>query len=139
MRRLSCKGRPFGRMCRTVPARPQRARPKGLLGCAARNNLGSAMVVALVISAQSTFAAEPTPVQDNAKEHASKDKLTLPVVIVTGHVGPEATEGTGSYDGKNGGGHAPAASVERDTAGGHGDHASTHGRPAIELGTERAG
>lgn len=97
MRRLSCKGRPFGRICGTVPARPQRARPKGLLGCAARNNLGSAMVVALVISAQSTFAAEPTPVQDNAKEHASKDKLTLPVVIVTGHVDPEATEGTGSY------------------------------------------
>lgn len=62
-----------------------------------RTRLVSAITITLVAGTQGAFAAEPTSAQDSAVEQASREKVTLPAVTVTGSVDPAATEGTGSY------------------------------------------
>lgn len=70
---------------------------EGSLKGASRTTLVSVIAVVLGVGAQSAFAAGLAPVQDSAGEQASKERVTLPVVTVTGSVDPAATEGTGSY------------------------------------------
>lgn len=63
---------------------------------APRTVLGSAVAAAVLISAQSAYAAEPAQIQTTAGG-ASQEEIALPAITVTGLKDKATTEGTGSY------------------------------------------
>lgn len=93
-----------GKSRRTIDTRTERAphpqldgKYKGAIRSAPRTVLGSAVAVAVFMSAHGASAAEPAQLQNEVAGKTSQEGATLPALTVTGRVDSSATEGTGSY------------------------------------------